>query len=406
MSSNVLFLPLLFVLAKGQVTVNSSVESNLNFSTTRNADICSKPATLRSHIFSIFTGTVAVVGTLGNAAVVFVVAKYPKIRQRNRFLFLASLAVADAGVSVFVTAIKSFTYSHNSFFCGGIVACVILQVTDTFFPICSMMHVLVVCVDRWYAIALPYKYIKKATTKKARIVLLITWVYSLVWVLLGTFKWNSPVTFSYEIITIEVGQYCLSYNRNYVTALLIVVYFIPIVAICVLSHSVVQKAKRSKSSSLALKSDPNESGYCHKTFKAVTAIITVYIICWLPHCITVLLSYWWLNILTAFRRQSPIAYDIITTIISNILPTLNSCVNPFIYSFLSREFQIACKDLVLRWSRQPRYWSSQFSYPSTHRVSRAEGLMLEMADILVHKHRQIDITKTNTTQSEPILNQT
>ena len=84
--------------------------------------------------------------------------------------------------------------------------------------------------------------------------------------------------------------------------------------------------------------------------------------------IVIILQYWLPMVFVSFAYTCPMVYDIVTTIISNILPTLNSCINPLIYCVFSEHFRIEISDLIRRQLGRPRYWSSQ--YTNTEEVSK------------------------------------
>ena len=98
--------------------------------------------TTKKHLFlAVLSGVVLVVGVVGNFLVVIVVFNSHHLRRQPTYLFLASLAVADLGVSLFVTTVKVFdlcvlflrksflykfvykiaaTFDHINFIIGGI----------------------------------------------------------------------------------------------------------------------------------------------------------------------------------------------------------------------------------------------------------------------------------------------
>ena len=103
--------------------------------------------------------------------------------------------------------------------------------------------------------------------------------------------------------------------------------------------------------------------------KTVGVVGIAYIVCWLPHFIVIVIMYWCEHIFVHFSNYSPTTYDIVMTIINNILPTLNSCINPIIYGILSEQFRIEFSDLVRRCFGLPRYWSTQYSTHESYPMS-------------------------------------
>ena len=329
-----------------------------------NDNLCSQRATTRKLILTLLTAFISIFGIIGNAIVILAVSLHSKVRQKNRFFFLMSLALADIGVSLFMTTLKAQMFFHNGNFCMDIIACSFFQLTDTLFPVASMTHILVISVDRWIAIRLPYDYARIATGKIRKMSVACVWFYSLIWVLSGTFKWESPYSFSYAITQASERRLCYSHNRNYNIVLLICVYILPVVVTILLSCSVIREVRAHQ----VQKKSSREEGSHSKALKVVITVTTVFIVCWMPHCVIVALSYWWHKPLDDFLLASPNAYDLTLTLLSDILPTLNSCINPVVYCAFSRNFQVALGDLIRKYvsrAREQRYFSGMHSIPST-----------------------------------------
>ena len=145
-----------------------------------------------------------------------------------------------------------------------------------------------------------------------------------------------------------------SYNRNYMTTLVVVIYFLPMCILMKLSSFVINLArKKSLEKHRAIRTSKERKpsvyssiGFGYKAMKTVGAVSIAYIICWLPHFIIVVIQYWGIGLLVDFASYSHTAYETVTTIFHNILPTLNSCINPFIYCVFSQQFRYSIR-LVL-----------------------------------------------------------
>ena len=347
---------------------NSYTTESLSFS-----EICDLNPTSRHLTLLVFSATVLLTAIAGNILTVVVILSSRHLRNKNSHVFLISLAVADLGVSFFVTTMKVDMYSHNGIFCHNFSLCVFFQITDSFFPITSITHLLVLCVDRWYAIAKPYSYIKVATLSRARIIVALVWFYSLTWTSLGMFRWKSPVLFSYEVIHSGSEHYCYSSNKNYFTTLVTSIYIIPMFIIASLNTFVLRVAMKKSCAApkqsivsgsrrkFSLKSLALMLGINSKAIRTIGTVLVAYIVCWLPHVVIIIIQYCWEDVLSKFSLHLPTVYDITTTIISNVLPTLNSCINPFIYFIQSKEFQVALKDLIKRYRGAPRYTACEHS---------------------------------------------
>ena len=104
-----------------------------------------------------------------------------------------------------------------------------------------------------------------------------------------------------------------------------------------------------------------DMGIGYKAVRTGGMIVTAFTLCWLPHFLAVMISYWASHLLLKFSISYPTTYDVVMTVVNNILPILNSCVNPFIYCLFYNDFKIALNDRVRKCFGLQRYWANQFT---------------------------------------------
>jgi hypothetical protein len=129
--------------------------------------------------FTIFLILIDGLAVLGNVLVIVVVLLTKELRRREANYFVISLSVADLLVASTIVPItvasllnpKRFAYYHGykTFLGFG----------NFFFCICSIMNLTLLSLDRYFAIAFPYRYLGLMTRKKAGFMCIMTWVYSL-----------------------------------------------------------------------------------------------------------------------------------------------------------------------------------------------------------------------------------
>ena len=95
-------------------------------------------------------------------------------------------------------------------------------------------------------------------------------------------------------------------------------------------------------------------GVTSKTLRTVVMASSAYIGCWFSHIVLIIIQYWCPQVLVAFANQSPRLYEGVTIVASDVLPTLNSCINPFIYFIFSDVFRKALTDLKRKLLKQRR----------------------------------------------------
>ena len=129
---------------------------------------CDQNISLKHLFLAVFSTLVLIIGVTGNLLTIIVIFTSRQLRKHNTYLLLASLGVADLGVSLFVTTGKVDMYLRNGSFCHDKYMCVFFLLTDSIFPIASITNIFVIAVDRWYAINHPYDYIAVFTPRRAR----------------------------------------------------------------------------------------------------------------------------------------------------------------------------------------------------------------------------------------------
>lgn len=343
---------------------------------------CNQTTSLRHILLAIFSVSVLLIGICGNLMSILVIQTSRHLRSQIAYLFVTSLAVADLGVSFFITTVKVDMYWKNGSFCHGFGLCVFMHITDNLFPMLSISHLLIIGIDRWYAIASPFTYVSNMTSSRARYVIGAVWCYAFVWTLLGIFTWDTPSLLAYEIRVEGRERYCFSDNKYYHTIILSIIYILPMSAttglyVIVLFIAMKQAAAISKFNVSKKKIRRRRLNSEAKAAKTVAAVFFAYIICWVPHIVIVIMNYWTPDVIMSFHQRSTSTYDIVTTIIHNILPPINSCINPFIYFIFGAQFRVAFKDLYCKLLNKPRH---SFMYGNDNQLSQNRSLMESNGD--------------------------
>ena len=339
-----------FVFTLLVLCVKSSALKNATYRNPCDQDVKGKNITL-----AVFSIAVLCTGIIGNSTVLITISYSRFLREQPSYVVLSSLAIADLGVSVFVTTFKVDMYLKNGSFCHSFDLCAFLLTADTVFPIASITHLMIIASDRFYAINSPYSYQGNVTRGKHQLITFFVWMYAITWTSLGFFGWESPYSYAYLVIPFQTIRYCISLNKYYYTTVSIVVYLIPM---AITTFLYTQIFKVSYASNLKIWSSIYKTTLIRnrsyrirlmlhsKASKLLSAIFLAYVVCWLPNFVTVVLSFWFPSIFHIFHANNPMVYDILTTIISNILPPLNSCINPFIYFLSNTIFRRAFRDVV------------------------------------------------------------
>ncbi|XP_039640637.1 D(1)-like dopamine receptor [Perca fluviatilis] len=114
---------------------------------------------------------------LGNALVCAAVVRFRHLRSKVTNFFVISLAVSDLLVAVLVMPWEAITEVTGTWlfgrFCGVWIAFDIMCSTA------SILHLCIISVDRYWAIASPFKYEQKMTQRVAFVMIGVAWLLSI-----------------------------------------------------------------------------------------------------------------------------------------------------------------------------------------------------------------------------------
>lgn len=322
-------------------------------------DPCQRTPESRNYIFAIYYILVIIIGLLGNTLTIVVILLSRHLRSQRTYCFLISLALADNGVSLFVTTLEVDMSFHDFSFCSSYNLCQMFIYADILFPTSSIIHLLVITLDRYCAITKPFLYTAKFTTRKAKTVILVTWVYVILWSALGMIPWQKnrrPI----GLYRVNRGIFCMNENEMYFTFHSIFIYFITMIVIVALYLLILKTAikqnKKIKADTLNCMSGTSQSTNSQskrpkkqdmKATKTVFLVFAAFTISFLPMFTIIILQYW-TNAITKFYETNSLAYHVVMIIFNAVLPVFNSCINPFIYFIFGSQFRRAFKNILYK----------------------------------------------------------
>nr|AXM42355.1 A2 [Hirudo verbana] len=129
---------------------------------------------------------IAVLSTVSNSAVLVSIATYPSLQTVTNY-FVASLSTADLfvgliGIPCVIAAMNQLPADFSGCLTVNTMIVILTQI--------SIFSLLVIAVERFYAIKYPFEYSRICTPKKAFILIAMTWVLSVLITLLPSFAWN------------------------------------------------------------------------------------------------------------------------------------------------------------------------------------------------------------------------
>ena len=342
--------------------------------------LCEEPTLPKYIALATLSGAVMLLGLIGNLIVIIVI-HYSQLRKQPGYVLIKSLAAADLGVSLFVTTTKVHSYQRNANFCSGFSLCVFLHVTDGLFPTASITHLLLISINKFCAVNIPFRYHALVTYSKENVAVLCIWFYSVLWAVAGMLTWETNPLFSLGVITIGINRHCYNLNEVYYVCTAICVFLIPVMvagSLYVILVLIVIKKMHSTPTPTGKMEALEEDVIlpCHakqnygsmKGAKTLMMVFAAWVVCWVPHFILVLVGYWNPSALHSFQENHIWWSDFISTLMSDVLPCINSCINPIIYLITSSIFRHSVKDSYLKLLKKPRHRAG--SNPSCHTVIR------------------------------------
>ena len=322
--------------------------TNVSDQSTNFVEGCSKKITKTHLTVLMILVTMIPLTILGNIFVVIVISVTPKLRKNSTYLLLLSLAIADFLVGCVTVPINAKRMYNNRLFCLSEAVCRAIFILEPFLSVASMTHLFSIAVERFLSLKIPFQFKLTVSSVLFYIWVISVWIYAVLWSFLGIFKWYKPKNSSRSILSViysSDSHTCASVNIPYYTTVYIVCFGIPSILMMYIYHFVfkttarhIRQISRVELGKIHLRTKRSKLRQ-FKTFNTVFIVFLIYMACWLPSFVTIILSFYFKNMLFAFQSNQPFLYELIIIIVIDILPPLNSAMNPFLYVISNRQFR-------------------------------------------------------------------
>ncbi|GCC29652.1 5-hydroxytryptamine receptor 1E [Chiloscyllium punctatum] len=342
----------------------------------------SKTFTERTAIASILS-LIAILATLLNSAVMVAICITKKLHQPANYL-ICSLALTDLLVAILVMPI-SIIYITTDAWVLGYIVCEAWLSLDMTFCTCSILHLCVIALDRYWAITDAIEYAPKRTAKRAGVMILAVWTIS-VFISMPPLFWRSHnvnTTGEKCIIQHDLVIYTIysTFGAFYIPSALILILYYRIYhaaknlyqkrgssrhftgrnsesqiymsynlthTFCVSDLHNSEPALKFHNDHLMVRVPTLENGQGsmeerqqisnsreRKAARILGLILGAFIICWLPFFIKELCVGLHLFVV------SPVVADFLTW-----LGYINSLINPLLYTSFNEDFKLAFRKLI------------------------------------------------------------
>lgn len=300
-------------------------------------------------VTAIVYGLTFLVGIVGNSLIVHSVVHFRCMKSLSN-VFLASLASADLILIVFCVPVKfaqlfSYTWTFGKFLCKFV------HYVQNLSAICSVFTLTAISIERYYAIMYPLECRHICTMSQTRIIIILTWLASII---LAT-----PVL--WVQILREVGDeahrgyWCIRDWDNplvwkiYELYMLAIILVIPVIIMTYSYARICHKlwaAVHNRAADFPMSQSTvyidSSTNKMTQVIKMLIVVVVIFIICWTPILV--------INVLIAFGIIPKLNYGYMKAIKTafHLFSYSNSCANPIIYGFMSRNFRASYKAALLK----------------------------------------------------------
>ncbi|KAM4652320.1 chemerin-like receptor 1 [Discoglossus pictus] len=284
------------------------------------------------HGFSMFVYTVAfILGTTGNGLVIWITGF--RMKKTVNTVWFLNLAIADFIFTLFLPLSIAYTALGFHWPFGNLLCK--LNSTIAFLNLFASVFLLtVISIDRCVSVVLPVWSQNHRTPRLASIIALLVWslalIASLPYAVFRDTKMENGQTFCFNNLSLledgeslEAKKLSSLRHRAIIITRFILGFLIPFTVI-VCCYTVI-----------ALRLHRNPISTSTKPFKVIIAVLISFFVCWFPYHV-----FSFLELSTQHNADSNLYIIVFIGIpITSSLAFLNSCVNPFLYVFIGRDFK-------------------------------------------------------------------
>ncbi|KAL7731638.1 hypothetical protein ACLKA6_007990 [Drosophila palustris] len=275
----------------------------------------------------ILYAIVCIVGLFGNTLVIYVVLRFSKMQTVTN-IYILNLAIADEcfliGIPFVIYTMQARNWAFGTYMCKAyLVSTSVTQFTSSIF-------LLIMSADRYIAVCHPISSPRYRTTSVSKLVSAVAWMTSVVLMLPVILFANSvEISPGHMSCNIEWPElFNTQSDSAFILYSLILGFATPLIFILTFYCLVIRKLH-----TVGPKHKSKEKKRSHrKVTKLVLTVITVYILCWLPH--------WVLQVaLINSTERCASKLQVVVFLACGCLAYSNSAMNPILYAFLSDNFK-------------------------------------------------------------------
>ncbi|XP_019628405.1 PREDICTED: delta-type opioid receptor-like [Branchiostoma belcheri] len=316
-------------------TGNPTPNCTISNTTVQQFDPFESPSLLPLYAF-FFIITLA--GLVGNLLIIIVILAQHKSKSAA-YIYILNLAIADLLMLTMVPfRVTAYIVNHAWIFGHAMCQVYFLIAGMNMFNVVFIL--MAMSVDRYFSVSQPFRSLDWKTRRKAKFVCFLLWLFAAVndvpYVVFAQLQWQ------------ESGWYC-SYafpglgddenfwNRVSEIYVTIISFIVPLPVITVTHICIVWHMRRNQPQGKISRRQQGENGNrreLDKTARVVTAVVAVFLICWLPKNIVYLAKKFGLF---DVPNEARVAVE--------LLLIANSAVNPYLYTIFGEQFRDSLRDM-------------------------------------------------------------
>ena len=271
---------------------------------------------------------------VGNSIVIITVWRNMSMRSVTN-LFIANLAASDLLIT-FLGMPNMITQLYLGLrWIFGAVICKIVVFFQSVSVASSILTLLAISFDRFWAITFPFK--RRLSFFAARIILGVTWVISLL--VMAPFLYAQKVIVGRQGYEICIEEWSPAFNsitasKDYTLILFIALYVLPLLAMFVMYSVIVSKLWRRQIPGFRSSRDELRTrALRQKVVKMLITVISLFCVCWLPLHIYQFIYFF------AYHKLPCFDSSLIFYFTSLFLGHSNSAINPYLYALFHRKYR-------------------------------------------------------------------
>ena len=273
-------------------------------------------------------GLVSLIGLMGNVLVIYVILSKQKMRTVTNILLL-NLAFADLSFVLIVPPFTAYYWAVNVWQFGA-VFCKAMQYLLNTTAYVTVYTLVLISVVRYLTIVHSTRTIRFRTKQNMVIMNIFIWVIML--------AVNIPIILSYVVSLDAYGDYqCIAQGAKLIYAnFFAFAYVIPLSIIAILSVCILRHIRKAKPTMLSKKSKADDRK--KQAARVIILVVVIFAIFWLPIQIHLLVVY--------FHGIPQTKFYTAVSVFWNLLAYCNSCANPIIYNYASKDFRDSFREVV------------------------------------------------------------